>query len=97
MNSLLLIIGLPDISETNRRTAGEESLMKLSQLLSTIGKRSPGIEHFPPNVWRIPAENGLSFLRTALDLAGNHEFPCRVLPLDGEPRWIEGIPRDGNK
>lgn len=94
MNSLLLMIGLPKTSNRNARTEAENCLMKLCQELSPIALRNGNIEEFPPNVWRLTSESGLSFLRIALDRAGSHKFPCRVLPLDGEPSCIEGIPLD---
>ena len=66
--------------------------MLLCNKLATTKERSKAIEHFPPNLWRIPAENGLSFLSVALVLAGKEKFPCRILAFDEEPKWIQGVP-----
>jgi hypothetical protein len=92
MNSLLLIIGLPECSAKTDRTNDENILMMLCQKLVPTKERFQNIEHFPPNLWRIPAENGLSFLRYALELAGKSKCPCRILPLTDDPQWLHGVP-----
>jgi hypothetical protein len=94
MNNLLLIIGLPKDLNENARVDAENRLMMLCHKLASTKKRSPEIEQIPPNLWRIPAENGLSFLSDALALAGKERFPCRILALDSEPNWIHGVPSD---
>jgi hypothetical protein len=96
MNSLLLIIGLPGDPAKSDRTGDENKLMMLCKKLRPTKERHQNIEHFQPNVWRIPAENGLSFLRYALELAGESGCPCRILPLTDDPQWLHGVPSDGD-
>jgi len=91
MNSLLLIIELPKDLSGNAQVNKQDDLMKLCQGLSASAKRAEGIEEIPPNVWLLTGPNGLSFLRTALDLAGDNQLPARILSLDQEPNWIQGV------
>ena len=94
MNSLLLMIGLPQDLNSNQRIDAEGRLLMLCNKLASTKKRFPEIEQIPPNLWRIPGGNALSFLSDALALAGKEKFPCRILVLDSEPNWIHGVPSD---
>ena len=88
MKHFLLIIELPEGKDKNYQANKEPEWMQLSKKLSSSEERVQNIELIPPNVWLIPSNNGLPFLRNALCLAKEGEFPCRVLVLDDKPDWF---------
>jgi hypothetical protein len=88
MKCFLLIIELPEGKDENYQANKEPEWMQLLKTLSSSEERVQNIELIPPNVWMIPSNNGLPFLRNALCLAKEGEFHCRVLALDEAPDWL---------
>jgi hypothetical protein len=91
MNSFLLIIESPKPSANEHKHRHAEWLDFLQKLELPSSEGSRKIQRIAPNVWQIPAEGGLTFLCKTVAVAGQKQYPCRVLAFDNEPQWILGL------
>jgi hypothetical protein len=92
MNSLLLIIELPEAPSKTSRQNKEIEWMKFLETLPSSSKQVARIERIAPNTWLIPAADGLPFLCSLVAQANCQQYPCRVLVSEGELNWIGGVP-----
>jgi len=92
MTSFLLIIESPKPAAGEPKARQAEWLDFLQKLEAPASGGDKKIQRVAPNVWQIPAANGLTFLCKTVALANQKQYPSRVLAFEDEPQWILGMP-----
>jgi len=74
-----------DLRKPGRAAVWQDAQRELEQIPSHGDQFEPICQ----GVWRIPLQNGLSYLSKMIRIVETAGLPYRVLMVDGEPNWLK--------